>query len=117
MKITVKQLKQLIREQVEEMAVHGGMPEMKRRKYFRKFNDVAKLGNIIKTRKQLDDLTDMIMDPPFDIDLNTQIIPVDLEAAKEEMMDPSITHAFKFAEDEDGTIFVWDGEEFGMYDV
>jgi hypothetical protein len=27
MKITVKQLKQLIREQVEEMAVHSGMPE------------------------------------------------------------------------------------------
>jgi hypothetical protein len=113
MKITVKQLKQLIREQVEEMAVHGGMPEMKRRKS----NDVAKLGDIIKNRKQLDALMDVIMDPPFHIDSNTQIIPVNLEAAKKEMMDPSITHAFKFAEDEDGTIFVWNGDEFGMYDV
>lgn len=113
MKITVKQLKQLIREQVEEMAVHGGMPEMKTRKS----NDVAKLGDIIKTRKQLDALMKVIMDPPFKIKKDTPIIPVDLDAAKEEMMDPFITHAFKFAEDEDGTIFVWDGHEFGMYDV
>jgi hypothetical protein len=113
MKITVKQLKQLIREQVEEMAVNSGMPEMKRRKS----NDVAKLGDIIKTREQLDALMDIIMDPPFEIKKDTPIIPVDLDAAKKEMMDQSITHAFKFAEDEDGTIFVWDGVEFGMYDV